>query len=379
MPTVDLDRSSRRQSQSNAMADKPRRRRGHFGLGVLALLIALFFGLADEGQAQSSPFQVPTPDTTTSAPSNAPTSMLRTEASAWTRFWAWIQTTQQNLHRSLAKAVRNLKNEGSLAAGWVLASLSFLYGIVHAAGPGHGKAVISSYVIANERTVRRGIILSFLAAGVQALTAVVIVGVLAVILNAAGLRIRALATWMETASYALIAIVGAWLLFSQLRRAIVPKSSSHSHDHHHDHDHRHGHDHGHHHDHDGDACCNHGHMPLPDQLEGDLDIKKAAAIVLAVGIRPCTGALIVLVFALAQGIFLAGVGATFAMALGTAITVSALATLAVGSKAVALRLAGGQGVWANRISLAAGIGGSAFVLLLGAMLFYGSLGPARPF
>lgn len=357
------------------MVVKAGRRRGIHGLGVLALWIALIFAVAVEGQAQSSPFQVPTPDTTTSAPSASPTSVQRTDPGVWLRFWSWVQTTQQKLHRSLAKAVRDLKSEGSLAAGWVLASLSFLYGIVHAAGPGHGKAVISSYVIANERTVRRGIILSFLAAGVQALTAVVIVGVLAVILNAAGLRIRALASWMETASYALIAIVGAWLLVSQLRRAFAPKSRSGGHDHQHDHDHGHGH----HHSHDGEACCDHGHMPEPDQLDGDLDVRKAAAIVLAVGIRPCTGALIVLVFALAQGIFLAGVGATFAMALGTAITVSFLAALAVGSKALALRLAGGQGVWASRISLAAGIGGSAFVLLLGAMLFIGSLGPTRPF
>lgn len=345
----------------------------------MVLWIALFFAMAVEGKAQSSPFQVPTPDTTTSAPSASPNSIQRTDPGVWLRFWSWVQTTQQNLHRSLAKAVRNLKSEGSLSAGWVLASLSFLYGIVHAAGPGHGKAVISSYVIANERTVRRGIILSFLAAGVQALTAIVIVGVLAVILNAAGLRIRELASWMETASYALIAIVGAWLLVSQLRRAIGPKSRSGSHNHEHEHEHGHDHDHGHHHSHDGEACCDHGHMPQPDQLDGDLDVRKAAAIVLAVGIRPCTGALIVLVFALAQGIFLAGVGATFAMALGTAITVSALAALAVGSKALALRLAGGQGVWASRISLAAGIGGSAFVLLLGAMLFIGSLGPTRPF
>lgn len=349
------------------MAAKAGPSRSIRGLSVLALWIALFFAMAGESQAQSSPFRVPTPDTTTSAPSGTTTAMERTEPGVWLRFWSWVQTTQHDLHRRLAKAVRTLKSEGSFAAGWVLVSLSFLYGIVHAAGPGHGKAVISSYVIANERTVRRGIVLSFLAAGVQALTAIVIVGVLAVILNAAGMRIRELASWMETASYALIAIVGAWLLFSQLRRAIVPKSSSG------------GHDHDHHHGHDGEACCDHGHMPQPDQLDGDLDVRKAAAIVFAVGIRPCTGALIVLVFALAQGVFLAGVGATFAMALGTAITVSALAALAVGSKAMALRLAGGEGVWASRISLAAGIGGSVFVLLLGAMLFIGSLGPTRPF
>ena len=216
------------------------------------------------------------------------------------RMWAWILTTQQNLHRQLATAVRGLKADGTLLAGWVLISLSFAYGVIHAVGPGHGKAVISSYVVANERTVRRGIVLSFLASMVQALSAIVIVAVLALILNAAGLRIRnAGQAALETASYALIALIGLWMLVSQF----WPRAGGHHH-------HHHGHDHG------DDASCGHVHMPDPGQLEGDVDFKKMAAIVFAVGIRPCSGALIVLVFAIAQGILWAGVMATFAMALG---------------------------------------------------------------
>lgn len=355
-------------------------------LAATVLLVALALAAADTASAQSSPFRVPAPDAGAGAQVQNPALVPGEKPGAWTRFWIWIQDTQRDLHRQLAKAVRGLKQDGSLAAGWLLVSLSFLYGIVHAAGPGHGKAVISSYVIANERTVRRGIILSFLAAGVQALSAIAIVGVLAIVLNAAGLRIREMASWLETASYALVALVGAWLLVSQLRQAFGGRSKAHAHGHDHDHHHHHNHDHSHHdhshhdhHHHHDHACCDHAHMPEPSELEGDLDIRKAAAIVFAVGVRPCTGALIVLVFALAQGMFLAGIGATFAMALGTAITVSTLAVLAVGSKALALRLAGDSGVWASRITLVAGIGGSAFVLLLGVMLFMGSLGPARPF
>ena len=69
--------------------------------------------------------------------------------------------------------------------------------------------------------------------------------------------------------------------------------------------------------------------------------EKILAVVFSVGVRPCTGAILVLVFALTQGVFWAGVAATFAMAIGTAITVAALATLALGSRELALRLGGG--------------------------------------
>ena len=113
-------------------------------------------------------------------------------------------------------------------------------------------------------------------------------------------------------------------------------------------------------------------MPDPRQLEGEWSWRKALPIALAVGVRPCTGAILVLVFAIGQGLMWAGVFATFAMALGTAITVSALAALAVGSRELAMRL-GNRHIGSERVRIAAGIGGSAAVMLLGALFFVGSL------
>jgi nickel/cobalt exporter len=79
--------------------------------------------------------------------------------------------TQQSLQRQLTVGVKSLKGEHAMAGAPMLALLSFIYGVVHAVGPGHGKMVISSYVVANEETVRRGVVISFIAAALQALSA----------------------------------------------------------------------------------------------------------------------------------------------------------------------------------------------------------------
>ena len=122
-------------------------------------------------------------------------------------------------------------------------------------------------------------------------------------------------------------------------------------------------------------------MPAPAQLRGDWSWRRAFALAFAVGIRPCTGAILVLVFAIGQGLWWAGVFSTLAMALGTAITVSVLATVAVGSRELAKRLAGtsGSSKWVDRVQMAAGIGGAGLVLVLGLAFFVGSLGSAQPF
>ena len=286
------------------------------------------------------------------------------------RAYIWLTAWQAEINRQLASAVRDIHTGNPLLATLVLAGLSFAYGVLHAAGPGHGKAVISSYVLANERTVRRGIALSFLAALIQGLSALVVVAILVLVLKATGLTMKATEAWLETASWALVAAVGAWLLWGQLRRLPHKPALAHSGHAHQGHGHHHHHDH-HAHDHDG-ACCDHAHMPDPKQLEGEWSWRKALPIALAVGVRPCTGAILVLVFAIGQGLLWAGVFATFAMAIGTAITVSALAALAVGSRELAARI-GNRSVGSERVRIAAGIGGSALVMLLGAVFFFGSL------
>ena len=319
--------------------------------------------LAAEGAAPPSAFAAP------SATQQSP--------GTFGGIFGWVLRTQQSLQHDLATGVKNLKGEHVMAAAGMLVLASFIYGVVHAVGPGHGKMVISSYVVANEQTVRRGVVISFIAAALQALTAIALVGILAFALNASGLQINAWSNQLEIMSYALIALVGAWLLTTQLvrlyRRWQVQRTSAahagHGH-HHHDHDH-------HHHDHaEGEGCS---HMVDARELAGPLHWRKILAVVFSVGIRPCTGAILVLIFALTQGMFWAGVAATFAMAFGTAITVAVLATLALGSRELALKLGGRTGAFANTVWTVCAIGGSALILLFGATLFAASLGPARPF
>jgi ABC-type nickel/cobalt efflux system permease component RcnA len=250
--------------------------------------------------------------------------------------------------------------------------------------------VISSYVLADGRTVRRGILLSFMAALIQALSALVLVGVLVLVLRSTGLQIRAVEAWLETASWGFVALVGVWLLYYQLR-PIVLSGRGQTHHAHHEHDHlahadagtpahahhHHGAAHGHHHD---AACESCAHLPSPGQLRGDWSWRRALALAFAVGVRPCTGAILVLVFAIGQGLLWAGVFSTLAMALGTAITVSVLAASAVGFREAASRLAGGRSSpWAERIQTAAGLTGASLVLVLGAIFFFASLSGPKPF
>jgi ABC-type nickel/cobalt efflux system permease component RcnA len=289
---------------------------------------------------------------------NAPAAESAAEPGGlWQRSLALVHDTQRNLHRQLAGAVRGLKEGGFTAAG-LLIGLSLLYGVFHAVGPGHGKAVISAYLLANESAVRRGVLLAFLASLVQGLSALLLVGVLAILLDMAGVAVRESVGTLESASYALVAAVGLWLLASLLRRR--PQAA-----------HGHGHDHDH-------SC---GHLPDPALLERPVGgglLGKAGGLVLAVGIRPCSGAVLVLLFALAHGVFLAGVAATFAMALGTAVTVSALAVLTLYSKRLALAAVGARQHWVEAAYRGLGLLGAGLLFLLGAALFWTSLAPGGP-
>jgi nickel/cobalt transporter (NicO) family protein len=313
--------------------------------------------------------------------------------------WGWVLATQQRLNRDMAAAVRGLKSADPLAAAATLSFISFAYGVLHAAGPGHGKAIISSYVLANRQTMRRGILLSFMAAFFQACSAILLVVLLAIAMKSTSLQMKVVEARIETFSWALVALVGVWLLYRQLapwwaERAAAAKPAVHghgTHDHaHHDHaghvhgpNCNHGHDHGHGHaasaPHVHDANCGHVHMPEPAQLEGPWSWTKALGLALTVGIRPCTGAILVLLFALSQGLLWAGVFATFMMSLGTAITVSVLAAMAVGSRDLAARYMGADHGWAGSLQMAVGVLAAALVVVLGAVGFVGSLGPQSPF
>src|SRR5450756_2590395 len=250
----------------------------------------------------------------------------------------WILAKQAEFYRMMSGTIRAAKADGS--AAYTLMGISFLYGIFHAAGPGHGKAVISSYLVANNETWRRGVVLSFASALLQAVVAIAIVGIAAVLLNATAKTMGNAVRVIEIVSYALIVLIGLRLLWVK-GRALLHLLRPGGHDHHaHGHAHDHGHGHDHHHDDEEEASAwGHAHAPEPAELKGRDWWKRVLSAIVAVGLRPCSGAIIVLVFALAQGLFWIGVASTFVMGIGTAITVACIATLAVGARGVAGRLA----------------------------------------
>lgn len=320
-------------------------------VGVAALLVA---GLCGEAAlAQGNPFGAP-----------------RTAPPPPDGIVGWLLAKQSEFYRGLSGAIRAAKADGS--AVWTLFALSFAYGVFHAAGPGHGKAVISSYVVANGETWRRGVALSFASALLQALVAVALVGIAAALLGATRRAMDGTVWWIEVVSYGLIALVGARLLWVKGLALIkawqkyrAPVAAPHHH-----------HDHHHHHD---DHACGHAHAPEPQDLGGPGGWKRGLSAIVAVGLRPCSGAVLVLVFALAQGLFWAGVIATFIMGLGTAITVAAIATLAVGARGLAQQWAAarpGPGMLALR---GIEVGAAVLVLMFGVALLTGYIASERMF
>ena len=294
----------------------------------------------------------------------------------------WVRGEQQNFYGAMSRALRATRDGNAFASGLTLMFLSFGYGVFHAAGPGHGKAVISAWLLATENQLRRGILVAFMSAIVQAFTAVSIVSVLFLVVAGVGTAAKDVSGFLETASYALIATMGGYLLWTGIKPlltmgrpiAFATESGQKSMTNHLSPDHHFEilnfvpHDHG------ADCDCGHDHAPSARDVTASLTWYKAFSLAFAVGIRPCTGALLVLVFANTIGIYWAGVAATFAMAFGTFITVSVVATIAVYSKKLAERLAARDTRWLGWLTTGLRLAGGAGILIFGIILMLGSLG-----
>lgn len=263
-----------------------------------------------------------------------------------------ILSWQSAFYRDLTATLKAVA--ANPAALWGLLGLAFGYGVFHAAGPGHGKAVISGYIVADDRGLRRGLGLSFAAAILQALVAIALVGTLTIALRQTAQTMAVATDWVERASFALVALVGLVVLWRKAGGLLAlgqvsQANGAQAHD----------------------AACDHVHLPGPDEMARLRNWREMAGVVVAAGLRPCAGALIILVFAASQGLLWAGIAATFAMALGTALTTGALAAVAVFFKFAALRLAGGSSLRGVRLVAGLEVLAAAFVAVLGATLFWG--------
>jgi nickel/cobalt transporter (NicO) family protein len=265
---------------------------------------------------------------------------------------AYILEVQSGFYRSLQQAVASLKEQGG-ALGPLLA-IGFAYGVFHAAGPGHGKGVIAAYLVANERALAKGFGLSLAAALVQAFVAILLVSLVALLFRSTAATMNQVTKGVELLSFAAVALLGAlitWRKAGKVTGLVAlsrnPLAGPQAED------------------------CDHVHMPPPEELRRLTRWRDMAGVALAAGIRPCAGALVVLVFALSQGLFAAGIAATLAMALGTALTTGAIAALAVFAKALALKAAGGRGLTGAVAVAGLELLAAAFVLVLGSSLLLG--------
>lgn len=225
-------------------------------------------------------------------------------------------TTQRDVQNAMAAALRGLRagEAGALATLW---GLCFAYGFVHAAGPGHGKLVIGGYGAGTRVPARRLAGLALGASLAQALTAVMLVYVAVFIFGWGREQMTGVAdNVLAPLSYALIGVVGLWLVVRGMRH-LRPR-----------------------HDHGDAVCasCGHAHGPTPEQAHSVRSWRDAVAVIGTIAVRPCTGALFLLILTWRLGIDWAGIVGAFVMGLGTASITVMVAFAAVGLRESALQL-----------------------------------------
>jgi ABC-type nickel/cobalt efflux system permease component RcnA len=271
---------------------------------------------------------------------------VRETAPAATGIGGMILAWQSSFYSQMSGALKAPKDNGAALIG--LLGLGFAYGVFHAAGPGHGKAVIAAWIVAEDRSLKRGLGLSLAAALLQAIVAIAVVLTLRLALNATAATMGQTTRLIEIASFAAVGALGLSALWRKAGSLAAHLGG-------------------------GSApACDHVHLPGPEALDRLDSWRAMAGVVLAAGLRPCSGAILILVFALAQGLLWAGIAATFAMALGTALTTGALAAFAVWFKLGALRLAGGRGgSFGSRLILGLECLAAGFVAVLGLTLLFG--------
>jgi nickel/cobalt transporter (NicO) family protein len=289
-------------------------------------------------------------------------------------------------------------------SAWTLLLLSFLYGVVHAIGPGHGKAVVSSYLLATRQTLRNGILLAFVAALAQALGAILLIFGASTILHMTSVSLTEATANFEVASGLLVLLLGCWLVWSKIIRPLLPANiafgavpplvsaqrqfilsdaatrfqasapietvtpllaggartslrySGRV-------------------DALGPDYCNCGrvHMPDANGAAGKMDWRKAWTVLGSTALRPCTGALIVLVFTISQRLWGVGVLSTLLMGLGTAITVSVIAVLTVSAHKFAFVLTSADSQLGRKIVRGIEVCGALVVLAVGGLLVLGAM------
>jgi len=279
----------------------------------------------------------------------------------------WQRDVNQQMSGLLKAVAANPRQ-----AGMTLLLFSFVYGVLHALGPGHGKIVITTWLATHPSKLKSSIGLTLAASLLQGLVAIGLVVIVLTILQLPARQLHLSSFWLEKASYALVGVLGLLLCWRALKklRVLLRKPTFTAFTPHHVH-------------HEG-CGCGHQHLPNPDQLAQSDDWRARLMIILSMGMRPCSGAIMVLLFSKVIGVFAWGVASALAMAAGTSLTISSLALLVHGFRALAVKLSGNKApvLWRQvgwtTLALAGGV-----ILLAAAVVMWVSAVPVgrglRPF
>src|SRR6266851_2378633 len=243
---------------------------------------------------------------------------------------------QRDLNEVISRRMRELNGTHSAKTTIAILLLSFAYGVLHAVGPGHGKMVVASYFVARRERWLNSALFGSLISLIQGVSAVLLVGALGIVLRWSQFEVLGQVAVDEVVSYALVALLGLWMLC----HAIF--ASGHAHHH-------------------------HGHGIGPSQAR-----RSGPALIVAAGLTPCASAIIVLLFALANGVFPIGILAAFAMSAGMAITVSGVGVLSVFGRSAAERMFSGSAAWAAGLERALGITGPLLIVGFSLLLLPGA-------
>ncbi|MDO2442077.1 nickel/cobalt transporter [Enterobacter nematophilus] len=237
----------------------------------------------------------------------------------------WQREVNQQMS-GLLKAVA----ENPTRAGGSLLAFSFIYGVLHALGPGHGKIVITTWLATHPSKLKSSIGLTLASSLLQGGVAIALVVVVLSLLQLPARQLHMSSFWLEKGSHALVGVLGLILCWRALKklRALLQKPKFKTFTPHHVHD-----------EHCG---CGHQHLPTQDQLQSGDDWRARLMIVLSMGMRPCSGAIMVLLFSKVIGVFGWGMLSALAMAAGTSLTISSLALLVHSFRQLAVKLSGNK-------------------------------------
>lgn len=290
---------------------------------------------------------------------------------AWPQVMMKSIIWQRELNQQMSGLLKAVAENPTKAGGSLLA-FSFIYGVLHALGPGHGKIVITTWLATHPSKLKSSIALTLASSLLQGGVAIALVVVVLSLLQLPARQLHLSSFWLEKGSYALVGVLGLILCWRALKKLRVllqkPKFKAFTP----------------HHIHNDHCGCGHQHLPTQAQLQSGDDWRARLMIVLSMGMRPCSGAIMVLLFSKVIGVFGWGILSALAMAAGTSLTISSLALLVHSFRQLAVKLSGDNApvLWRQvgwtTLALAGGV-----ILLVAAVTMWMSAVPVgrglRPF